>query len=368
MIAVLAINILIAASCSLGDVQAVVDLAQSADTVEVPAGRCVWDVPGLHVPINKTIALHGSATIITLGTGYAVGVVGKDSLIQVDSNDSRISSFVLERPPADITRAHLIKVTGQRVRVDHNFCSNLSTLNSIDCPWYAQGGSGVADHNTFANARTVVYGNPKTSWTVPSIIGADPVGAVVIEDNLYLKSVSGNLLDCEDGGRYVFRHNEVRTSALQEDVHAHSYQVGIRGCRSWEVYDNHFIGSLKPYAAIWMRGGTGVIFDNVVEGTYPNGILFDNVTSFQDRGGPTGKCLEWPCIDQIGRGMNQSDEPAYVWGNTINGVVANPRVVNCSSAVKPNGSCADIQVGRDYMISVTKPGYTPLPYPHPLNQ
>lgn len=77
-----------------------------------------------------------------------------------------------------------------------------------------------------------------------------------------------------------------------------------------------------------------------------------------------------PCLDQVGRSTgdslsgdpptpqgwpNQSEEPFYEWGNTINGddvdtVADTPHVVE----------------GRDFINDTPRPGYTPYTYPHPL--
>jgi hypothetical protein len=76
------------------------------------------------------------------------------------------------------------------------------------------------------------------------------------------------------------------------------------------------------------------------------------------------------CLDQVGRGKgdlltgstpspkawpNQESEPAYAWGNTLNGA---PYQMSSASPI--------IKDGRDYFNGTQKPGYVPYTYPHPL--
>jgi len=175
----------------------------------------------------------------------------------------------------------------------------------------------------------------------------------------------------------VFRYNSVTDSYIE----AHSLQGHTRACRRWEVYGNTFRqvdrGSWTP---VFFRGGTGVIFDNTLVGTWSQpSVTFDNVRSFEPRG-DTGQCdgsspwdgnqlaNGWPCRDQIGRstdawlwndGVNpyppQASDPAYIWNNTGFGATK-----------VHNGTGPWIQLNRDYYEGTPKPGYTPYRYPHPL--
>jgi hypothetical protein len=76
------------------------------------------------------------------------------------------------------------------------------------------------------------------------------------------------------------------------------------------------------------------------------------------------------CLDQVGRGKgdllkgsppspkawpNQQLEPAYAWGNTLNG-----------QQYQMTSSSPVIKEGRDFLNGVPMPGYQPYAYPHPL--
>jgi len=133
-----------------------------------------------------------------------------------------------------------------------------------------------------------------------------------------------------------------------------------------------------------MRGGTGVIFNNTITGTWWAEFAVDNVRSLQDRegGGLADGTSPWdgntpggegyPARDQIGRSTDQwlwtddnpyppqALDPAYSWNNTYNGGFVNFFVHNGGR------NEIHIQEGRDFYNNTEKPGYTPFTYPHPL--
>jgi hypothetical protein len=153
-----------------------------------------------------------------------------------------------------------------------------------------------------------------------------------------------------------------------------------RSARSYEIYNNTFKYSKGGgFTAIYLRGGTGVIFNNTMTG-FVNAVLGMNYRSVRSFA-PWGQCdgtnsydanqqsNGYPCIDQVGRGIgrlissdpalplawpDQAIEPVYIWGNTMNGA-------------KVDSQTPDIvQVGRELLVGVQKQGYVPFVYPHPL--
>ena len=247
--------------------------------------------------------------------------------------------------------------------------------------------TGLIDNNEFKDSRVVVAGDlsllAHALWSQPSTIGhPNQAGVVFVEDNTFIFTEFGNAIDSNYGGRYVFRHNTLTDVYIE----AHSVQGENRGPRSWEIYDNAFTFTNEIYTSMFLRGGTGVVFNNTIVGPVSNAIVLDNVRSWEFLEFPPGSCDGtspwdgntpgfdgWPCRDQIGRGMDvlgsfpqpQASEPAYFWNNTLNGVPADPTVDHCDPVVKVNGSCADIVLGRDYFASVARPGYVSFNYPHP---
>ncbi|MBC7871863.1 MAG: hypothetical protein H7Y09_13550 [Chitinophagaceae bacterium] len=116
---------------------------------------------------------------------------------------------------------------------------------------------------------------------------------------------------------------------------AHGKSSSPTGARSWEIYHNNYSAQTNSggvYAAIGMRGGDGVIFNNTVASNiaYPVMLEIEGAA-----------CGTYPATGQI--------RQAWIWNN---GKVSN----HCSNS---------IQLGRDYYNSA-KSGYVPYAYPHPL--
>ncbi len=366
----------IAASCSQAHVQAAVDAATAGDTVLVPAGSCTWSTP---VSISKAVHLRGAGTATTIAASSTGAVI-----VYVSASNVEISRVA-------VTGGGQIQITaGSDWRMHHMSFTGAAAFSAI----YVRGNSkttmsrGLVDSNVFANGRVLIHGYPgagasenngNTHWY--SALGLGTAEAVYVEDNTFTFTVFYNAFDCEYSGRIVFRHNTVTDAYLE----THSLQGFSRACRKWEVYGNTIQQvNEEVYRPIFFRGGTGVIFDNAVTGTFgaPT-IHLDNVRTLTGIGGEVGQCdgtsiwdgnaesNGYPCRDQIGRGQDvalwttspypaQTAEPAYMWGNTINGDPLGVTVIS--------GSGVDhIKPSRDYYVNVgAKPDYTPYTYPHPL--
>ncbi|MFA5809799.1 MAG: Ig-like domain-containing protein, partial [Thermoleophilia bacterium] len=381
-----ATNTITAVSCSQSAVQTAVNQAQNGYTVKVPAGDCTW---ADQVSITKDISV--------LGAGIGQTILRRNgTFFALNASKARISGFTF------IGNGTLISFWGQGVRIDHNRFESTTFSAAVSADGNKPGNladkhpEGVIDSNEFVNGRVLVSGDANllahTIWSQPTNLGSGE--AVYVEDNTIYWNVFGNAIDANYGGKYVFRNNSVTwTDVNATGADAHSLQGNHRATRKWEIYNNTFNRpGAGGFVAIWPRGGPGVIFNNSINGNYSNAILFDNVRSQETwLSNPPGTCNGaspwdgntpgqngWPCRDQIGRGQDawlwtaanpyppQASEPVYVWGNTKDGNPVNPGIHNCGSGVKPNGSCADIQVGRDYIVDTPKPGYIPYTYPHPL--
>lgn len=369
----------LASSCSSTDVQTAVTAATAGDTVLIPAGSCTWSTS---VALEKAIHVRGASAASTT--------------IAVSTPDTG----VLYIASSNVEISHLTLSGGARIQVnagndwrihDMVFTSASTAFTAL----FVRGTTptsmprGLIDSSTFLNGRVLVHGYPgigsgdltgTTHWS--SALGLGTNEAVYVEDNTFTFTEFYNVFDCEYSGRIVFRYNTVADSYLE----THSVQGFSRACRKWEVYENTIAQSGESiFRPIFFRGGTGVIFNNTVTGTYGAATIhFDNVRTFTDAGGTVGLCdgdsiwdgnddaSGYPCRDQIGRGVDafswpasapypaQSLDPAYIWGNTLNGSALGVTVVN--------GSENDhILANRDYYVNVgAKPGYAAYTYPHPL--
>ena len=367
--------VIVAASCSAADIQAAVNSSSPGDTVRVPAGRCTWTtaVGALDITLQGAGATD-TGTVITLrGVTRAV------------RHPKRLTGFKFILLDGD----EIVNTAITDMRIDHNVFDNqtggLKTIIMIVSSSPKPHPSGVIDHNTFLSGKILVYpdlGGGNDIWHEPSKIGKGD-GVIYVEDNTFndVNGHTGNVMDANAGGRYVFRHNQVTNAPIE----AHSLQGGglSRATRSWEVYENDFIATEPTFTPMFLRGGTGVVFNNRFTGPFSFGPIIDNIRSYDlvygappcdGRDARDGNQLSgWPCRDQIGRSTDnsgtfpqaQASEPAYFWNNNLNGSSSSPMVHNCSDTVKPRGSCADIQSGRDF-ITGTRPGYTSYVYPHPL--
>jgi hypothetical protein len=362
-----------AASCSRSHVETAIFSASTGDTVVVPAGTCTWSTV-LTIPSTKKITLQGAGMDATVITANPAG------LVMSTSSGSRLTGLTMNNA--------WIYVDGDGWRIDH-------------CKFYnataADGGvqvrgerdfnhpTGLVDHCYFHNTSVLIIGDANLManglWAQPLNLGSAS-GVVYVEDCTFVATEFTNAIDANYGGRYVFRYNTV-TDAY---VEAHSVQGDHRATRKWEIYNNTFNqASRAMWVPMMLRGGTGVVFNNTLTGTWGlSRISLDNVRSCETRP-VSGKCdgsSPWdgnqingyPCRDQIGRSSDlflwtsstpyppQALDPAYAWNNKHGANDVTFYQHSCAASI------AHIQPGRDYYDNTPKPGYVSYTYPHPWTQ
>lgn len=383
-----------AAGCSQQEVQKAIDAAAGGDNVLVPAGSAVWTTSQENRPAvvisrkgrEKRITLQGAGigkTIITDATGpqcFQVVIKASETGIYntVKDKSFRITGITFKGRGGDA----LISTTGYtNWRIDH--CSFENSGRSL---WVS--GIGLIDHCVFDkkdNGQSVFVSHMDFagkdhgdgSWSSPLSLGTEK--AVYIEDcifNYYAQKPNAALDGCF-GARVVFRHNTLVNAFVA--VHGTETSGRGRSIRSYEIYDNSFTLEApgEHFTAIFLRGGTGVIFKNKLIGGYRAFVLATNYRS-RDSYPPWGRCdgsNKWdgnqesngyPAMDQIGRstdngpGTPQQHEPLYEWNNTLNGGKADIAVSGGPQVQ------AHIKRGRDYHNDKSRPDYSPYVYPHPL--
>jgi hypothetical protein len=363
-----------AKSCSNSDIQSAISSAASGDTITVPSGNCTW---------TSTVTIPEDKTIKLIGAGSSNTIISRDNPMVVSlSPNSRVSGFRFNLTGSGAPPMVVVRNIGWRV--DHNYFDNQTGgsregiiadgTNMIMLP------EGVIDNNTLVECRVGSYGmgsfaKQNIAWTEANNFGTEH--SVYVEDNIITRT-SGNAMDANNAAKYVFRYNKVTGVSIM----AHSLQsTSGRGTKSWEVYGNSFTFNNSGEGAVigFMRGGTGMFYNNYVTGPHSANyvIEFDNVRSFksgcynncystptplaQDSGLCDGKSSwdgnqsgerGWPCRDQIGRGKDMgadssvigkatSSEPAYLW--------TNKRSTGASVAVVIGNDCGNwIQADRDY--------------------
>lgn len=392
-----------AASCNRADVGAAVNAAGVGDTVQIPAGTCSWTT---ELDISKGIALMGKGT----GSTVILDDVPKDgseassilSFTITAPDNFRLSSLTIQGSALDtdvFNRCHVrVNGTTQAFRIDNvNFTSQRTCGIRIE-----DAATGLIDHSNFSGnfkqGVVVIHdkwggaGYGDGSWTEPLYLGTEK--AIYIEDCSFTElntSQSSGAIDSFDGARIVFRHNTL-TNQNGTSHGADSHQRG-RGTRWLEIYNNTYTfdsGHVVAYVQ-WIRGGTGVFYNNTITtvvGNGPNAVV--QASNCRDAsagcgGGPSyapwGACDGsspydqnaiggYRCVDQPGAGTSNPisgdtptpiawvgniSDPIYVWNNTVNQAPSN--IVSGSTNVQPN---------RDFFMATPRPGYTAYTYPHPL--
>lgn len=369
-----------AATCAAADVQAKLDLAITGDTVIIPAGSCSWDysLGELVYAYGRNLKIQGAGIDVTTITTTATAM-----FINTDGNGgaSEVSNMTISAA----TGGSSVKIDGQGWRVHHMKLKTTTSgtlsngvLVSGAVPNTPHGPTGLIDHIQFIDSRVDVYGfgglyTDESGSLYVSSLGLGDSGAVFIEDSTYtFNGAFPNIIDCNTGGHYTLRFNTIVGPTM---IESHSFQ-GPRSCRRWEIYHNdHDNQSGGLFSALFIRGGSGVIFNHVIHGAVAPSepyLQFDNIRSFEPRA-PLGQCdgddpgdgnqhvspatdAGWPCRDQIGWAQDstiwlstntpdppaQLSTPAYLWNNTMMG---SPAQVQIRNFVTPY-----IQPNRDYYL------------------
>ena len=370
-----------AASCSTTDVQTAINSAANGDTVNVPSGVCTWGSQ-ITIPKTKGVLLQGAGIGVTVITdSYAAD---STLLITVQSGNAvnRVTGFTFiatASKPGSVIEVHANGDCDSCFRVDHNLFDQVIHRSVIVS---AQGHlfSGLLDHNTINKSTSSVvqgfsiYGAVACSdgssgdpcndpFSFPIQLGTSR--NVFIEDNTFnfTGSYPDGAMDNYGGSRVVFRHNTIIGTYFGN----HGADSGpYRGQHTFEFYDNTFTNSNAAiFIPIFLRSGTGMIFNNTITGNYNGGdhsIELSNYRSCTSYS-PWGKCdgtsawdenqtgaTGYACLDQAGHvfthnqgGSNQL-VPLYAWKNTLNGA---------EKDTKPDGSAcnentAHNQADRDY--------------------
>ncbi len=339
-------------------VSACIAKASTGDTINVTEGNATWtaSVNWSGKSLNLNGAGSGRTVLTAATTNMSFFIYTLPSTATTNMNPSRITGFTFA--------CGGIQIVGRGWRIDHNTftCPSVKTLSvHVVGETDTTASTGLVDHNTFINARVLVTEKAAisqkelegtTQWSTPLALGSDD--ATYIEDNTFLLTVFGNAVDCNYSGRFVLRFNTM-TDTYPE---THSSQGYNRACRKWEIYHNKVQRVTQTvYYQTFIRGGTGMMFQNTMSGTFGAGnfISIDNVRSFTNFDS-VGKCdgasdwdtkllsNGWPCRDQIGTGTDDAPwvsgsypprqstklAPAYFFLNTTNGTNTAVKVVNDS--------------------------------------
>lgn len=217
------------------------------------------------------------------------------------------------------------------------------------------------------------------SWTTPDTLGTNDTDGT---HNVYVEDCDFHMFlnagDTDGDSRVVMRHNTFDNAGTG----SHGADTGPYGTRHWEYYNNTFIFEPTSNGVVlplnwwfFIRGGTGVITDNVLPllssqdwGTKSTvNVIVENI---RRNAGPYPCWKTYPVPHQPGQGSNGVNnvlDPIRIWNNTGTGatnvVVTQYEPDECGN----NTQASDFtKINRDYYVGSARPGYTEYTYPHPL--
>jgi hypothetical protein len=314
-----------AANCSLASVQTACAVTSPGDRVIVPAGTATWS--GV-LTITKDIQLVGAGIGQTIITNNIVG-----SLISWTTSSNgfcRLSGFDFEAGPPDISGGGsgntLMNING----TCHAFRMDNCQFNGINEYVYFITGwvYGVIDHCTFntkfsicdvqmQNFDNVPYGDG--SWAAPDDWGT--TNALYMEscDFTGPTNLLYGIMDGFAGSRVVIRYCNVTNLAVGS--HGLDSTGRSRSMRHYEVYENNFVTITNSTAAIsqavQVRGGTALVWSNVIYGNYVAGVQLSDYRL----AGIAGQYPPWGTVN--GLCAWDSNNPTLFDSGTINGTSNN---------------------------------------------
>jgi hypothetical protein len=233
-----------------------------------------------------------------LNNGISIKGSGTNQTVIIDevsraNNGGQL--FILNGNPICLTELSNLQLRGGVTNTSPNYFGTVVCNGTANTSWrvdhvlfnglYAKNiatygnAFNVIDHNTFLMKEIAIEDNGYVSgdqfgdqsYELPQTYGLNSSNCLYIEDNFFTNILGqqAGACDGENGARVVFRHNTV----WNEFFANHGTETGARSRseRSFEIYDNTFNFSPAapnyPYFAMAnIRGGSGVIFSNTVNG------------------------------------------------------------------------------------------------------
>ncbi len=252
-------------------VQAAFDSTAEGGEVFFDCAAGGWASP---VSVTKGVTVRGRGKSATTLTGAG----GK--LFDIDGSGGAFRMTALGITGNTGDEAVTIDGSFSSLRIDNCKFNNLPSRAFIIGynTRYQTAITGVFDHIEFINNGSaqfiLLYGNDY-SWKADEEFGS--LNFIFIEDSTFTWTGPGgvqSVVDGEHGARFVIRHNQITNGQLQWHDTGSTHQA--RATRAFEIYGNTFRCVNDPdndcgWGAIGLRGGTGVIYDNIIP-IYASGI------------------------------------------------------------------------------------------------
>jgi hypothetical protein len=269
--------------------------AVDGDTVALPVGT---------IPFTKNLFITKAITLAGAGIDRTIlqdELADRTGMIQFQNTllgkVYRLTGITF-RPgtPTALNNNGAVQVTGstKSFRIDHCKFDQLNAYNITiiesacgvidNCQFYNHDNNhGVRVwHMTWAGQS---WGDG--SWATPVAWGS--TNAVYIERNIFSNNnTAAGLGDAFSGARLVFRYNSVTNCHFE--IHGTESSGRHRGTRSYEIYNNNFVSTSLFLTPIFLRSGTGVIFNNTANNFQAIGVVVDYMSQFPfwDGGGANG--------------------------------------------------------------------------------
>jgi hypothetical protein len=366
-------------SCSASDIQAAIDkvIRGSGGTVSIPACQAdnTWG-PGNHIRVTTdiTFRIKGSgmdSTVIGYQDSASPGKGGAGMFFR-GTGLVEISDFTFRghKTGSGIPIGILVySPDTQKLRIHHlrlhQFENTaLSICQNTKSPM-------VVDHCEFGDQHKGMYGirvtgsNKQSDYVIPASFGLNNPNALFIEDNYFNDTY--HPVAAFGASNIVFRHNKVRNVTSWIDGHGPCYGLGCgvgsikprSGTYIYEIYDNDIDTGGYP-TCMGLRGGTGIITDNILKGCRIYGIRlrFQKCSIGADcsfkKGCPHSNSDTTKCY--------QSPYQYWIWNNDFYGA-------NLIEQSDQGTGC--IRENSEYYLRAPKPGdqveaFTKYPYPHPF--
>lgn len=275
-------------SCDLTEakVQAAINVSVANDGVYLPAGSQTWTSV---VNFDKS-----GVTLIGAGKDSTLITTGAGSYLWVKPSTNNWKILHIGWRTGDATKSYSIYIGQYSMHTNYGWAIGHNDFRRS----VAQTGTGnyhpitiigrdtgVIFQNDFWGGGPSYDADTDTPWTQPTGLGG--ADYVFIEGNRFsdlyamtfgVRGVYGGM-----GARYVIRHNSFLaegTVGMSNPIDGHGYchaQHG-RAVRSYEIYNNLMQTSpnWKSSRAMFLRGGTGIVFNNKIDmtlGNYSNAIM-----------------------------------------------------------------------------------------------
>jgi hypothetical protein len=386
-------------------IQQAVEAAADGDIIVLPKGSfTIID----RVDIHKRISMIGqggdeNGTVLYRPESLSDAIINYQSMFYISLDDQKPSNILIAKIYFRGKKPCVTTGDGGSLAAD----IGLSIFNCVDfivtgCRFEFFGFAGLNIKHYDNVARGLVYNNKfihnakgpdalelgygicifgnNQMWLEDPNFGSE--NFIFVEDNyfdLHRHAIAGG-----GAGLYVFRNNYVLNNLWGHAIDAHEARGSgdnTYSTRAIEAYDNMLINTkFADFAdiipdqnlnrmvgwAIMIRGGEGVIYNNLIQGylhafglitfvnDYPNTYPIPYQIGYQS-------AVKYS-TDHSGYNSDYAKGDVFIWDNTYE------KYANSEYCTYLEVYSKDfIKENRDYHL-IQKPGYTPYVYPHPSRQ